>query len=68
MLGNIDAVHGLYHPMMHGWPAMFPPTELLLPENTGWRLVGVAVVWMTVPIAVLLHLFGVQHRSTTRSI
>ncbi|MCV7332103.1 glycosyltransferase family 39 protein [Mycobacterium cookii] len=27
MLGHIDAVHGLYYLMMHGWFAIFPPTE-----------------------------------------
>src|SRR3978361_1871403 len=27
MLGNVDAVHGLYYILMHGWFAVFPPTE-----------------------------------------
>jgi len=27
MLGNIDAVHGLYYLIMHGWFAVFPATE-----------------------------------------
>ena len=27
MLGNIDAVHGLYYLIMHGWFAIFPATE-----------------------------------------
>lgn len=27
MLGNIDAVHGFYYLMMHGWFAIFPATE-----------------------------------------
>jgi mannosyltransferase len=27
LLGHIDAVHGLYYLLMHGWFAMFPPTE-----------------------------------------
>ncbi|WP_431236322.1 glycosyltransferase family 39 protein [Mycolicibacterium aichiense] len=27
MLGNIDAVHGLYYVLMHGWFAVFPATE-----------------------------------------
>lgn len=27
MLGNIDAVHGLYYLVMHGWFAVFPATE-----------------------------------------
>ncbi len=27
LLGNIDAVHGLYYLIMHGWFAVFPATE-----------------------------------------
>lgn len=27
LLSHIDAVHGLYYLMMHGWFAIFPPTE-----------------------------------------
>jgi mannosyltransferase len=27
MLGNVDAVHGLYYLVMHGWFQIFPPTE-----------------------------------------
>ncbi|MGN6338213.1 glycosyltransferase family 39 protein [Mycobacterium sp.] len=27
MLGNVDAVHGLYYLLMHGWFQIFPPTE-----------------------------------------
>jgi mannosyltransferase len=27
LLGHIDAVHGLYYLLMHGWFALFPPTE-----------------------------------------
>jgi mannosyltransferase len=27
MLGNVDAVHGLYYLIMHGWFQIFPPTE-----------------------------------------
>lgn len=27
LLGHIDAVHGLYYLLMHGWFAIFPPTE-----------------------------------------
>ncbi len=27
LLGNIDAVHGLHYLLMHGWFAIFPPTE-----------------------------------------
>ncbi|MBV9352029.1 MAG: glycosyltransferase family 39 protein [Mycobacterium sp.] len=27
LLGRIDAVHGLYYLLMHGWFTLFPPTE-----------------------------------------
>ncbi|MGO9099068.1 MAG: hypothetical protein ACLP9Y_06355, partial [Mycobacterium sp.] len=27
MLGHIDAVHGLFYLLMHGWFALVPPTE-----------------------------------------
>ncbi|MCW2690009.1 MAG: putative rane protein [Mycobacterium sp.] len=27
LLGHIDSVHGLYYLLMHGWFAVFPPTE-----------------------------------------
>ncbi|MGH9208368.1 MAG: glycosyltransferase family 39 protein, partial [Acidimicrobiales bacterium] len=27
LLRHIDAVHGLYYLLMHGWFAIFPPTE-----------------------------------------
>ncbi|WP_086085308.1 MULTISPECIES: mannosyltransferase [Mycobacterium] len=27
LLGHIDAVHGFYYLLMHGWYAIFPPTE-----------------------------------------
>ncbi|WP_172826555.1 glycosyltransferase family 39 protein, partial [Mycobacterium sp. 1423905.2] len=27
MLGNVDAVHGLYYLLMYGWFRVFPPTE-----------------------------------------
>jgi mannosyltransferase len=27
LLGHIDAVHGCYYLLMHGWFALFPPTE-----------------------------------------
>ena len=27
MLGNVDAVHGLYYLLMHGWFTLVPPTE-----------------------------------------
>jgi mannosyltransferase len=46
MLGNIDAVHGLYYLMMHGWLLMFPPTELLLrlPSTLAVGLAAAGVV------------------------
>ena len=27
LLGHIDAVHGFYYLLMHGWFTVFPPTE-----------------------------------------
>ena len=27
MMGTVDAVHGLYYLLMHGWFSIFPPTE-----------------------------------------
>ena len=27
MLSNVDAVHGVYYVLMHGWFTLFPPTE-----------------------------------------
>jgi mannosyltransferase len=29
LLGNIDAMHGLYYLLMHGWFAVFPATEFM---------------------------------------
>ena len=47
MLGNIDAVHGLYYLVMHGWYAVFPATEFWsrLPSSLA---VGVAAAGVVV--------------------
>jgi mannosyltransferase len=46
MLGNIDAVHGLYYLLMHGWLTLFPPTEFLLrlPSSLAVGLAAAGVV------------------------
>jgi mannosyltransferase len=48
MLGNVDAVHGLYYVLMHGWFAVFPPTEFWsrVPSGlaVGAAAAGVAVL------------------------
>jgi mannosyltransferase len=41
MLGNVDAVHGLYYLLMHGWFQAFPPTEFWSRAPSGLA-VGVA--------------------------
>jgi mannosyltransferase len=41
MLGNIDAVHGLYYLIMHGWMAIFPATEFWIRISSSLA-VGVA--------------------------
>jgi len=41
MLGNVDAVHGLYYLLMHGWFQVFPPTEFWSRVPSGLA-VGVA--------------------------
>ena len=43
MLSNVDAVHGLYYLIMHGWFQIFPPTEFWsrAPSGSGcWRRRG----------------------------
>ncbi|MGF2946055.1 glycosyltransferase family 39 protein [Mycobacterium sp.] len=47
LLGHIDAVHGLYYLVMHGWFAIFPPTEFFsrLPSALA---VGAAAAGVTV--------------------
>jgi mannosyltransferase len=46
MLHNIDAVHGLYYLLMHGWLIVFPPTELALrlPSTLAVGLAAAGVV------------------------
>jgi len=46
LLGNIDAVHGLYYLLMHGWLAVFPATEfwLRLPSCLAVGLAAAGVV------------------------
>ncbi|MBP1818732.1 glycosyltransferase family 39 protein [Mycobacterium sp. OAE908] len=41
MLGNVDAVHGLYYLLMHAWFQVFPPTEFWSRAPSGVA-VGVA--------------------------
>ncbi|GAB4898720.1 glycosyltransferase family 39 protein [Mycobacterium avium subsp. hominissuis] len=47
LLGHIDAVHGAYYLLMHGWFALFPPTEFFsrLPSALA---VGAAAAGVTV--------------------
>lgn len=47
LLGHIDAVHGLYYLLMHGWFTVFPPTEFWcrLPSSVA---VGVAAAGVVV--------------------
>ncbi|WP_407688657.1 glycosyltransferase family 39 protein [Mycobacterium sp. HUMS_1102779] len=42
MLGNVDAVHGLYYLLMHGWFAIFPPTEFWARAPSGLAVGGAA--------------------------
>ncbi len=47
MLGNVDAVHGLYYVLMHAWFAIFPPTEFLSRVPSGLA-VGAAAAGVVV--------------------
>ena len=47
MLGNVDAVHGLYYLFMHGWFRIFPPTEFWSRVPSGLA-VGVAAAGVVV--------------------
>jgi mannosyltransferase len=42
MLGNVDAVHGLYYLLMHGWFQIFPPTEFWSRAPSGLAIGGAA--------------------------
>jgi mannosyltransferase len=42
MLSNIDAVHGLYYVLMHGWFHIFPPTEFWSRVPSGLAVGGAA--------------------------
>src|SRR6476620_12182048 len=47
MLSNVDAVHGLYYLLMHGWFQVFPPTEFASRAPSGVA-VGVAAAGVVV--------------------
>jgi mannosyltransferase len=47
LLGHIDAVHGLYYLVMHGWFAIFPPTEFWSRAPSALAI-GVAAAGVTV--------------------
>jgi mannosyltransferase len=42
MLGNVDAVEGLYYLLMHGWFEIFPPTEFWSRVPSGLAIGGAA--------------------------
>jgi mannosyltransferase len=42
MLGNVDAVEGLYYLLMHGWFDVFPPTEFWSRVPSGLAVGGAA--------------------------
>jgi mannosyltransferase len=42
MLGDVDAVHGLYYLLMHGWFEVFPPTEFWSRVPSGLAVGGAA--------------------------
>ena len=42
MLGNVDAVHGLYYVLMHGWFTIVPPTEFWSRAPSGLAVGGAA--------------------------
>jgi mannosyltransferase len=42
MLGTVDAVHGLYYLLMHGWFQIFPPTEFWSRAASGLAIGGAA--------------------------
>ncbi|MGZ8814393.1 MAG: glycosyltransferase family 39 protein, partial [Mycobacterium sp.] len=42
MMGNVDAVHGLYYVLMHGWFTIFEPTEFWSRVPSGLAVGGAA--------------------------
>ena len=42
MLSNVDAVHGLYYLIMHGWFQILPPTEFWSRAPSGFAVGGAA--------------------------
>ncbi|MGZ4562978.1 MAG: glycosyltransferase family 39 protein [Mycobacterium sp.] len=42
MLGNVDAVHGVYYLLMHAWFQVFPPTEFWSRAPSGLAVGGAA--------------------------
>ena len=42
MMGNVDAVHGLYYVLMHGWFTIFAPTEFWSRVPSGLAVGGAA--------------------------
>ena len=42
MLSNVDAVHGLYYVLMHGWFKLLPPTEFWSRAPSGLAVGGAA--------------------------
>src|SRR4029077_19511734 len=42
LLGNVDAVHGVYYLLMHGWFQIFPPTEFWSRVPSGLAVGGAA--------------------------
>ncbi len=42
MLSNVDAVHGLYYLLMHGWFQVFPPSEFWSRAPSGLAVGGAA--------------------------
>ena len=72
LLGHIDAVHGLYYLVMHGWFALFPPTEFWSRAPSALAI-GAAAAGVTVftrqfstrPVAVCAGvLFAILPRTT----
>ncbi|WP_102417602.1 glycosyltransferase family 39 protein [Mycobacterium sp. 4858] len=72
LLSHIDAVHGLYYLLMHGWFALFPPTEFWSRAPSALAI-GAAAAGVTVftrqfstrPVAVCAGvLFAVLPRTT----